>query len=72
MEGWTKILTSQNSFLAQMITLDLQAAGFDAVLVNKKDSSYVNFGFCEVFVPASVGLEAQIWLFDNHPDAQQT
>jgi hypothetical protein len=70
MEGWTKILTSPNAMLAHMIILDLKAAGFEAILLNKKDSSYVNFGFCEIFVPTSIGLEAKVWLIDNHPDAQ--
>lgn len=71
MEGWTKILTTQNCILAQMITLELQAVGFQAVLVNKKDSSYVNFGSCEVYVPNSFGLDAQIWLAENHPQTHR-
>ncbi|MFN4085021.1 MAG: DUF2007 domain-containing protein [Spirosomataceae bacterium] len=71
MEGWSKILTIRNRFLADIVTMDLQAAGWNAVLVNKKDSSYVALGFCEVFVPASQLLEAQVWLLENHPEAFQ-
>lgn len=50
-QRWTNIYTSTNFYQAEILRQALEANGIDAVLLNKKDSSY-QFGEVQVMVPA--------------------
>jgi type III secretory pathway lipoprotein EscJ len=49
-QRWTTIYTSTNLYQAEILRQALEANGIDAVLLNKKDSSY-QFGEVQVMVP---------------------
>ena len=49
-QRWTNIYTSTNFYQAEILRQALEANGIDAVLLNKKDSSY-QFGEVQVMVP---------------------
>ena len=48
--AWVKVFENQDPIKSQMVCDKLLAEGYDAVIVNKKDSSY-GFGYAEVHVP---------------------
>ncbi|MFN0048686.1 MAG: putative signal transducing protein [Cytophagales bacterium] len=53
-EDWSKIYTTSSVAQALIIKDILEQNEIVAVVLNKKDSSYNNFGNCEIFVkPAS-------------------
>jgi benzoyl-CoA reductase/2-hydroxyglutaryl-CoA dehydratase subunit BcrC/BadD/HgdB len=49
-KNWVKIYTSPNFYRAEIIKQMLNENDVDAVLINKKDSSYNAFGVVEVWV----------------------
>ena len=49
-KNWVKIYTSPNFYRAEIIKQMLTEHQIDAVLLNKQDSSYLNFGNAEVWV----------------------
>ncbi len=49
--GWTCVYTSSYEHLAELVRVHLAEHDIEAVVMNKKDSSYQNFGQLEVFVP---------------------
>jgi len=49
-KDWLKVYESTNSFAAELVHTVLNDHAFNPVLINKKDSSYLNFGSNEIFV----------------------
>ncbi len=47
---WVKVYESTNSFAAELVQTVLNDHAFNPVLINKKDSSYLNFGSNEIYV----------------------
>lgn len=48
-ENWIKIFSSDQVYLVEITKSILQDEDIDAVIINKKDSSYL-FGECELYV----------------------
>jgi hypothetical protein len=49
-KDWVKVYESTNTFAAELVYTVLKDQAFNPVLINKKDSSYLNFGSNEIFV----------------------
>ena len=49
-KGWKKVYSTTQAFQADLIKTRLLAEGIEAVVLNKKDSSYVAIGYVEVYV----------------------
>jgi Putative prokaryotic signal transducing protein len=49
-KSWIKIYTSTNSFQASLVSSVLKDHQIDVVEMNKKDSSYLNFGEIELYI----------------------
>ncbi len=49
-KNWIKIFTSTNFFQSEMAKQMLIENHVDAVVLNKQDSSYSNFGNIEVYI----------------------
>ncbi|QQL49523.1 putative signal transducing protein [Mucilaginibacter ginkgonis] len=47
---WVKIFSSTNFYRSELVKQMLVSNSFDAVLLNKQDSSYGAFGSVEVYV----------------------
>jgi len=58
-KGWEKIFTTSQPFQAEMARQVLEEAGIQAVVINKKDSSYLAFGEAEVYVPQGDVIRAK-------------
>jgi len=52
-DNWVKVHTSTFESEAQVIKDLLEASDMAAVVLNKRDSSYNNFGNCEIYVNAA-------------------
>ena len=50
-DGWEKILVTERSSKAEISRMVLENNGLQAVVMNKKDSSYL-LGVFELYVPA--------------------
>jgi hypothetical protein len=50
MAQWQKVFSSEQSYRAEIVKDFLEDSSIQAVIVNKKDSSYNNFGAHEVHV----------------------
>lgn len=48
--NWTKVYTTENPVTAEIIKQGLIENDINAVVMNKKDSSYQNFGVIEILV----------------------
>lgn len=48
--GWVKIYTSTNHFYASLVSSVLKDHKIEVVEINKKDSSYLNFGEIELYI----------------------
>ena len=59
MEGWTLVHSDGQTFGAELVKSQLEAEGIQAVVLNKRDSSYGMFGPVEVYVPISEAERAQ-------------
>lgn len=59
LQGWVKVFSTPQIFRAEMVKHTLLWHDIGAVIVNKIDSSYNNFGECEVYVAAKHQQEAQ-------------
>lgn len=57
--NWQKIYTANQSYQAEIIHSFLEDHGIESVILNKKDSSYNNFGNYEIFVAKSNTETAQ-------------
>ncbi len=51
MENWTRIYTTRNLPEANIVKGMLEENNVTVMLVNKQDSSYLNFGDIELYVP---------------------
>ena len=51
--GWIKIYSTTQSFEAELIKQNLANHSIDAVILNKRDSTYTTFGELEVYVRES-------------------
>ena len=61
MNNWQRIFSNSEPHKAELVKSILESSGLRPVLVNKKDSSYNNFGFFEIYVsPADVLLALRI------------
>jgi len=49
-KDWIKIYTSENSYKAAIVSSVLKDHAIDVVELNKKDSSYLNFGEIELYI----------------------
>ncbi len=49
-KDWEKIFTTSQPYQAEVARQVLEEAGIQAVVINKKDSSYLAFGEAEVYV----------------------
>ena len=56
-DNWVKVYSATQVYLAEITKSVLEDEGIDAVVVNKKDSSYL-FGECEVYVRKENALNA--------------
>lgn len=52
MKSWQKIFTTRNQAEASIIQGMLEENNVPVQIMNKQDSSYVNFGDFDLFVPA--------------------
>jgi hypothetical protein len=52
MKNWWLLYATQNFAEASIIKGMLEENGVPVLLVNKQDSSYINFGEIELYVPA--------------------
>lgn len=52
MKDWVCIFTTDQPHRADLIRMVLEDKGIEAVVINKKDSSYITIGDVEVYVPA--------------------
>ncbi len=49
-KNWVKIYTSTNNYKAALVTTLLKDHAIEVVELNKKDSSYLNFGEIELYI----------------------
>lgn len=66
-QTWVRIYTSNDYFKAEIIRQALEASGIDAVLLNKKDSSY-QFGEVQIMVPEADFAAATEIIIQKNPD----
>jgi len=59
MADWIKIYTTRNYAEASIIKGMLEENNIEAVVMNKMDSSYLNFGDIEIHVPADAATTAR-------------
>ncbi len=52
MKEWFKLYVTRNSVEANIIKGMLEENNVQVLLMNKQDSSYLNFGYIELYVPA--------------------
>lgn len=58
MKGWQKIYVTEQAYRADIVKAVLEDHGMNPVIINKKDSSYNNFGNHEVHVSSEDVLQA--------------
>ncbi len=51
MNGWFKIYSTRNYAEANIIKGMLEENNIEVIIMNKLDSSYINFGDIELYVP---------------------
>jgi hypothetical protein len=51
MKGWYKLYSTRNYAEANIIKGMLEENNIEVVIMNKLDSSYINFGDIELYVP---------------------
>ncbi len=49
-EGWKLIFTTDKPYQAEMARKLLESNGIEAMVIDKKDSSYMSFGEAELYV----------------------
>ena len=59
-DNWEVIYRSPMLYRAEMLKDILENEGIQAVVVNKKDSSYIAFGDIEVYIRQSDALNAKL------------
>ena len=68
MEGWTLIFSDSHSFSVELRKNQLDAAGIQSLLLNKRDSSYGMFGPVELWVPSPMAGQAKTALSGSESD----
>jgi len=63
---WVCVYKTQQDFEAEAIKGNLETQGIPTVILNKKDSSYQNFGYIEIHVDINKQEEALAYIKDNH------
>lgn len=63
-ENWEKVLTTPLPYRAELAKALLAENEIDAVVVNKKSSSYPPFGSVDVYVPTEHAIIAKL-ILDN-------
>lgn len=58
MDNWEKVFTTEQLYQAEIVKETLEERGINAVILDKRDSSYNNFGYREVYVEKSVAEQA--------------
>ncbi len=56
---WVCIFKSNNKFEAEIVKGHLEAEGISCVMLNKQDSSYLNFGYVELHVQREMSEQAK-------------
>lgn len=56
---WTRVYSTQKPHIATLVRALLLEHGIEAVIIDKKDQSYL-FGFIEVHVPEALRDEAEL------------
>jgi hypothetical protein len=65
MKNWLKIFATRNIAEASIIQGMLEENHFPVQVMNKQDSSYLNFGDIEIYVPAELAETAKQLLNQN-------
>ncbi|MCX2478507.1 DUF2007 domain-containing protein [Pedobacter sp. MC2016-15] len=60
--NWVKVYTTQDAISAEIIKQGLVENDIAAVIMNKKDSSYQNFGLVDVMVNAADQEAAEAYI----------
>lgn len=63
-DNWVLIYSTDKSWQAEIAKQVLADNGIDAVVVNKKDSSYLTFGDAEVYVSEENSERSKILIKD--------
>ena len=63
-DNWVVIYSSDKTWQAEIAKQVLLDNGIDAVVVNKKDSSYLTFGEAEVYVAEENSEKSRILIKD--------
>lgn len=66
-ENWEKVLTTEISSKAEITRMVLENNGLQAVIMNKKDSSYL-LGVFEIYVPKDQAIVARQLLENETTD----
>ena len=61
-KGWEKIFSSAQPYQAEVAKQILEENGIQAVVINKKDSSYLAFGEAEVYVKQEDVIRAKQYI----------
>ena len=70
MENWESVMNTKNSARAEIARGLLEQNGINAVILDKKDSSYSNiFGYADVMVPSEY-VEAAKALLANEVSSE--
>jgi hypothetical protein len=65
MKNWLKIFATRNLAEASIVQGMLEENNFPVQVMNKQDSSYLNFGDIEIYVPAELAETAKQLLNQN-------
>jgi hypothetical protein len=63
--SWQKIHTTRNIAEASIIQGMLEENNIPVQVMNKQDSSYLNFGDIDVYVPGHLGETAKLLIADG-------
>ena len=58
MNNWQKVFSHEHLHKAELVKLILENHELNPVVINRRDSSYNNFGFHEVYVSPDFVLQA--------------
>jgi hypothetical protein len=64
--NWTKVYTTENAITAEIVKQALIENDIPAVVMNKQDSSYINFGVLTVLVHPDKVDEAMAFIVENN------
>ena len=64
--NWIKVYETEDQFQAEILKQGLMAIDIDAVVLNKKDSSYTSFGMLSVLVHPDNLEQAKQYILENN------